>query len=505
MERRLTKNEKRRLKKKERPNEPTVIIHTGLTSNEVEVQYVAPEFSNELHLEDNLFNHFKHVFEKFHTPEELLSNSPRFQESRSELITPISEPSSSAERIDSGPAPLSKKKKKLLTRLSVSELKQLVSRSDVVEAHDITSSDPRLLIHLKAYRNTVPVPRHWCHVRKYLQGKRGIEKVPYQLPEFIAETGIAKIRETILEQEALKKGKQKARERIRPKMGRIDIDYQVLHDAFFKFQSKPKMNGHGDLYYESKEFEVQAKEKKPGSLSNELIQALGMSEGSPPPWLINMQRYGPPPSYPNLKIPGLNAPLPLGAAYGYQPGGWGKPPVDDFGRPLYGDVFGVSTKAEVGLHDQIDKSFRWGIYEDDISQIEEDDDEVSDDESVGGKPVSLSDVTLSGIETPRLTEGTHTIVSGLETPATIDLRKRKGVETPDTVVSVQALYQVVQERKSLNDGQMFASEKEYVFENSNLSEKPLQGVETDNHVSEKNKKRKAEETLISRKIKEFKF
>ena len=30
----------------------------------------------------------------------------------------------------------------------------------------------------------------------------------------------------------------------------------------------------------------------------------------PPPWLLHMQRYGPPPSYPNLKIPGLNAPIP---------------------------------------------------------------------------------------------------------------------------------------------------------------------------------------------------
>lgn len=27
-----------------------------------------------------------------------------------------------------------------------------------------------------------------------------------------------------------------------------------------------------------------------------------MAEGSPPPWLINMQRYGPPPSYPELKV-----------------------------------------------------------------------------------------------------------------------------------------------------------------------------------------------------------
>ena len=47
---------------------------------------------------------------------------------------------------------------------------------------NVTAADPRLLVHLKAYRNTVPVPRHWCHKRKYLQGKRGVEKPPFQLP-----------------------------------------------------------------------------------------------------------------------------------------------------------------------------------------------------------------------------------------------------------------------------------------------------------------------------------
>jgi len=63
----------------------------------------------------------------------------------------------------------------------------------------------------------------------------------------------------------------------------------------------------------------------------------------PPPWLINMQRYGPPPSYPNLKIPGLSAAIPPGAQFGYHPGGWGKPPVDEAGLPIYGDVFGVQA------------------------------------------------------------------------------------------------------------------------------------------------------------------
>ena len=41
------------------------------------------------------------------------------------------------------------------------------------------------------------------------------------------------------------------------------------------------------------------------------------------------------------QVPGLNAPIPPGAQFGYQPGGWGKPPVDEAGNPLYGDVFGL--------------------------------------------------------------------------------------------------------------------------------------------------------------------
>ena len=40
-----------------------------------------------------------------------------------------------------------------LSRLSVAELKQLVSRPDVVEMHDVTARDPRLLVHLKSTRN----------------------------------------------------------------------------------------------------------------------------------------------------------------------------------------------------------------------------------------------------------------------------------------------------------------------------------------------------------------
>jgi splicing factor 3B subunit 2 len=64
---------------------------------------------------------------------------------------------------------------------------------------------------------------------------------------------------------------------------------------FFRWQSKPKMTIHGDLYYEGKEFETRMKDKKPGDLSDDLRTALGMPVGPnsnriPPPWLIAMQR-----------------------------------------------------------------------------------------------------------------------------------------------------------------------------------------------------------------------
>lgn len=158
-------------------------------------------------------------------------------------------------------------------------------------------------------RNSVPVPRHWAQKRRYLQYKRGIHKIPFRLPSYIEETGISKVREKAAAMDATKTLKQKMRERMQPKMGKIDIDYQVLHDAFFKNQSKNKMSQFGDIYYEGKEYEILKNDFRPGRLSPALRLALGISENQPPPWLYNMQKFGPPPAYPALKIPGVNISL----------------------------------------------------------------------------------------------------------------------------------------------------------------------------------------------------
>lgn len=55
------------------------------------------------------------------------------------------------------------------------------------------------------------------------------------------------MREAVREKEDQARLKTKTRERVAPKMGKLDIDYQKLHDAFFRFQTKPKYTIHGEL------------------------------------------------------------------------------------------------------------------------------------------------------------------------------------------------------------------------------------------------------------------
>merc|ERR1719161_2157545 len=215
-------------------------------------------------------------------------------------------------------------------------------------------------------------------------------------------------------------------------MGKLDIDYQVLHDAFFKFAKKPMLTKHSDMYYEGKEYEAKMMTKRPGQLSAALKDALGMQEDHPPPWLINMQRYGPPPAYPSLKIPGLNAPIPQGAEYGYHPGGWGKPPVDEFGNPLYGDWRQDQAPTPAAPED----TTLWGEVED----FEDDDD---DDDAAEGAEKDGMATPMLGTQTPligtgsatpvmsrdggtRSISGVSSITSGMDTPGTGAGRSKRG-------------------------------------------------------------------------------
>lgn len=264
----------------------------GYVGTDIHVEIVPEKMELEL---DSSFAQFAKVFDNF----QMRSQRRTYQEEKAEkdddkLKMAVDESSDDEDYED---RIASKKKQRKLNRVSVAVLKQLVKRPETVEWVDVTAADPFLLVTLKATRNSVPVPMHWSQKRKFLQGKRGAEKIPYELPDYIKDTGIMQLRE------ATATGN---RNKYQAKMGKLDIDYQKLHDAFFKYQTKPHFTVHGEIYYEGKEFEAKMKSRTPGQLSDDLTIALNIPHLAPPPWLINMQRYGPPPSYFQLILGTLN-------------------------------------------------------------------------------------------------------------------------------------------------------------------------------------------------------
>ncbi|BDD57939.1 hypothetical protein MPDQ_004132 [Monascus purpureus] len=358
---------------------------------------------------------------------------------------------------------LSKKKRKEMNKLSVAELKAMVRKPEIVEWTDTSAPDPRLLVHIKARRNVVPVPSHWSLKREYLSSKRGVEKAPFALPKFIQDTGIAEMRDAVLEKQEQATLKQKQRERVQPKMGRLDIDYQKLYEAFFRFQTKPELTRYGEVYYEGKEYETNLKHLRPGELSETLKEALNMPPGAPPPWLINQQRYGPPPSYPALKIPGLNAPPPPGAMWGYHPGGYGKPPVDEHNRPLYGgDIFGVlQTQKNVQQGEPVERDL-WGELqspeESDEESEEEDEDEDIDDESM-----EAGIQTPSGLETPSgISSAVPSEFATAESVAAGEFDVRKHLQGTETEESPQprSAYRIISEKQTRIHG-FFGGDRVY--------------------------------------------
>jgi splicing factor 3B subunit 2 len=191
----LTKNEKRRLKEKQKApviaassSEPS--SSSALAGLDVEIEYVSASSlaASEGVVDAAALAEFQAVFQKFAKPEELLISSSSSAAAAAKKEQEEAEGNGGQESTGEGSGggddangKLSKKKLKLLNRVSVAELKQAVQRPDVIEAHDVTSSDPHLLVYLKAYRNSVLVPRHWSSKSKYLQRKRGTEKPPFKV------------------------------------------------------------------------------------------------------------------------------------------------------------------------------------------------------------------------------------------------------------------------------------------------------------------------------------
>lgn len=161
------KNKRKKKKKKNRgkgkPDDPkdTDKTNTETGEKDVEVEYIQESLG--IHELAPQYRQFFHIFEAFKiadpipdiappilaTPTALASRVPvqavgdQFTQEENEEID---------EKKIEDKSKLSKRKLKKLTRLSVAELKQLVHRPDVVEMHDVTARDPKLLVQLKAHR-----------------------------------------------------------------------------------------------------------------------------------------------------------------------------------------------------------------------------------------------------------------------------------------------------------------------------------------------------------------
>lgn len=272
-----------------------------------------------------LFHEYQQVFQRFNDEDEdkykddvgesnqqlVLSDKKELQDSGSNESSDVEYDINDGENDnDNTKEAKSKRKTRKENKIPIAKLKTMTSRPQMVEWFDADAPDPYLLVSIKTKPNIVPVPGHWLAKRDYLSSRRGIERPPFKLPKFILDTGIQDMRDSTDDLSL----RQQQRERIQPKMGKLDIDYQRLHDAFFQNQSKTSLLGMGDVYFEGREsndeFHPDLSRIKPGRLSKDLLSALGLPEDAktPPPWIASMKQLGKPPAYSNMIIPGIDIP-----------------------------------------------------------------------------------------------------------------------------------------------------------------------------------------------------
>lgn len=273
----------------------------------------------------NLESEYRELFKKFNGVEErdveedrnpkVASHEPTLRDDHVADDTSADAKSAGAKSADAIPQPLSNRKARLMNKPTLAELKSSVLTPQLIEKHDCDAKEPYFLASVKTSFNVVQVPSHWQSKRDYLSGRSLLEKKPFELPDLIKQTGVDSMRNTLPEDEEQEKLKEQTRNAVRPKLGKLDLDYKKLYDVFFKLGKKWKpdtMLPYGDVYYENRNLQGEARWRKlvkdriPGRLSDDLRHALGLQPGQLPPWCLRMKDLGMPPSYPNMKIAGLN-------------------------------------------------------------------------------------------------------------------------------------------------------------------------------------------------------
>ena len=159
----------------------------------------------------------------------------------------------------------------------------------------------------------------------------------------------------------------------------------------------------------------------------------------------------------------------------------------------------------------IDKKKRFGALEEqdeEEPEEEEDEGEQGDDgkSAAGDKKAAGSKwggrFDPSGAETPSTLDGIQSVTSGLDTPDTIDLRKRTGLDTPESSYSGGAgreLYTVIQEKHAAGAqaGQVFGSDRTYVLPGKGDVQLSLNPDELEEMLRDKDKLKDAHDALLA--------
>lgn len=228
-----------------------------------------------------------------------------------------------------------KHKKALALQRKYEEYKLRVPYPELLELEDASAPDVMLLNLLKATPNSVAVPEHWNSKREYLCARSVYHKKPYSIPSAVLRTGICEVRRLYRDTKAGAPLKTRLKQKLNPKLDPKEVECRDLELGCFS----PLLTRFGELYYENKYQNDVLSEIRPGVLSAELAAALDIAPNEPAPWLYGMQRYGPPPAYPDLKVRGVNAPIPAGTKFGFGKGGWGQPQTNSSNQPVYPEVY----------------------------------------------------------------------------------------------------------------------------------------------------------------------
>ncbi|KAH3662277.1 hypothetical protein OGAPHI_005526 [Ogataea philodendri] len=361
------------------------------------------------------YEEFKAVFDKFQSR----NDEDQTQEEQPENTENNQIQSFEGLEGDDLPEQLSKRQFKKKYKIPLAYLKAESDKPELLEMADADSPDPRLLAYLKSQHNAILVPQHWAAAKGFLMGRRNYDRPPYQLPKFIADTGIIQMRSSMNDNESTLK--QRMRERVQPRMGQLDIDFNKLYDAFFKNQTKPDMLRFGEVYFEGLEsIELLGPFKvgkyRPGVMTPRLREALGMVGGKSrlPPWYEKFQKLGPPPSYPYMRI-----------------------------RSDGTVSFDNDQRTIVSRGEPVDRT-RWGQLEEESESESEEEEEESDTEEKPNEYVpSNEDIMIDSIQ---------------ETKTPIQL-KSQPVQQPDTTdEGPKHLYTVLKEKKGGQTDSIYGTE-----------------------------------------------